>query len=81
LLKFKATIVDKYYKRIFNFACKDSSANFRIDLSDSAKFQAGTIYRMYYSLSAKDSLNFYKGHGDILICRENNLQDCKKFVP
>lgn len=81
LLKFKAAIVDKYYNRMFTFAFKDSTANIRLDLSDSTKFQNGTIYRMYYSLSAKDSLNFYKGHGDILICRENPLQGCQKFVP
>jgi hypothetical protein len=51
-----------------------------LDFSDSIKFQDG-IYRMYYSFSAKDSLNFYKGHGDILICRGNNWQDCQKMVP
>jgi len=81
LLKFKATIVDKYYNRLFTYACKDSASIFHLDLSDSTKFQNGTIYRIYYSLSAKDSLNFYKGHGDILICKENKLQDCEKFVP
>jgi hypothetical protein len=81
LLKFKATIVDKYYNRLYTFSCKGSNAEINIDLSDTTKFQNGTIYRLYYSLSATDSLNFYKGHGDILICRENNLQDCQKFVP
>ncbi len=81
LLKFKATIVDKYYNRMFTFACKESGANFYVDLSDSTKFQNGTIYRIYYSLSATDSLNFYKGHGDILICKDHTSQGCEKFVP
>jgi len=81
LLKFKVTIVDKYFNRLFIYACKDSISNIHLDFSDSTKFQNGTIYRMYYSLSATDSLNFYKGHGDILICRESELQDCQKFVP
>ena len=81
LLKFKAVIVDKYYNRLLTFCCKDSSAYFHPDFSDTTKFLNGTIYRMYYSLSAKDSLNFYKGHGDILICREHALQDCQKYVP
>jgi hypothetical protein len=80
-LKFKATIVDKNYNRLFTFTCKNSNASVVLDLSDSVKFQNGTIYRLFYSLSARDSLNFYKGHGDILICRENSLQDCRKFVP
>lgn len=81
LLKVKATIVDKYYNRIFTFARKASSAGILLDFSDSTKFPNGTIYRLYYSLSAKDSMNFYKGHGDILICREKTLDGCKNFVP
>jgi hypothetical protein len=81
VLKFKAAIVDKYNNRMYTFACKDSTANIYLDLSDSTKFQNGIIYRIYYSLSAKDSLNFYKGHGDILICKENTLQGCEKFIP
>jgi hypothetical protein len=81
LLKFKAAIVDKNFNRLFTYACKDGSAHVLIDLSDAAKFQSGVLYRMYYSLSVTDSLNFYKGHGDILICMENTLQDCQKFVP
>ncbi|MFK5857192.1 MAG: hypothetical protein QM503_13765 [Bacteroidota bacterium] len=81
LLKFKATIVDKYYNSVFTYVCKDSSTVLQLDVSDSTIFQNGTIYRMYYSFSAKDSLNFFKGHGDILICRESGLQECQKYVP
>jgi len=82
LLKFKAAIVDKYYNRMKTYVNKtDAPVLVMLDFSDSTKFQSGNIYRMYYSFSAKDSLNFYKGHGDILICRENNSQDCRKFVP
>jgi hypothetical protein len=81
LLKFKAAIVDKYYNRMKTYVNKtDGLVLVTLDFSDSIKFQNG-VYRMFYSLSAKDSLNFYKGHGDILICRENNWQDCKKMVP
>ena len=82
LLKMKAVIVDQNYNRMFTFACKDSTAHLQIDLSDTTKFKSGTIYRLFYSLSAKDSLNFYKGHGDILICRNvQSLNDCEKYVP
>lgn len=81
LLKLKVTIVDKYFNRLFTYACKDSTSDVRLDFSDFTKFQNGEIYRMYYSLSVTDSLNFYKGHGDILICRESELQNCQKFVP
>ncbi|MCX6304383.1 MAG: hypothetical protein NT040_05400 [Bacteroidetes bacterium] len=81
MVKFKVAIVDKYYNRLFAYACKNGSKTIRLDLSDSTKFQNGTIYRIYYSLSATDSLNYYKGHGDILICRGSTLQDCRKYVP
>ncbi|MEI6684131.1 MAG: hypothetical protein WCO44_15995 [Bacteroidota bacterium] len=81
LLKFKAVIVDKNYNRMFTFCCKDSMASLLLDLSDTAKFKSGTIYRMYYTLSAKDSVNFFKGHGDILVCRQASPLYCKGNVP
>jgi hypothetical protein len=64
MLKFKATIVDKYYNRMKTYVTKTDG-----------------VYRMYYSFSAKDSLNFYKGHGDILVCRMANYADCESIVP
>ena len=81
LVKFKATIVDKYYNRLYTYAGKSTAASIVLDLSDTVKFQSGTIYRLYYTLSAKDSVNYYKGHGDILICRENAPQACQKYIP
>lgn len=81
LLKFKVTVVDKYFNRLFSYACKDSIAHIELNLSDNNKFQNGTIYRLYYSLSATDRPDYYNGHGDILICRESGFQDCQKFVP
>ena len=80
LLKFKGIIVDQNYNDLFTFVIKDSIAHFNVDFSDPEKFPNGSIYRLYYTLSATDSLNFYKGHGDILICRESDQQECKKFV-
>jgi hypothetical protein len=79
-LKFKAIIVDQYFNSISTFVSKDSITHFDVDFSDSVEFPNGSVYRMYYTLSATDSLDFYKGHGDILICRENDLQACQKFV-
>lgn len=81
LVKLKVAIVDNYYNRLFTYACKDSSASFPIDLSDSTQFKNGKLYRMFYSLSVTDSLNYYKGHGDILICKSANVQDCEQYVP
>jgi len=81
LLKFNAVIVDKYYNRMKTYVNKtDAPVLVTLDFSDSIKFQDG-VYRMYYSFSAKDSLNFYKGHGDILVCRGAIWQECKNLVP
>ena len=80
LLKFKGIVVDRHYNSLFTFVCKDSIAHFNLDFSDPEQFPNGSIYRLYYTLSATDSLNFYKGHGDILICRESDQQECKKFI-
>jgi hypothetical protein len=81
LLKCKAVLVDKYYNRLETFSLKwNGQVLHTLDLSDSLKYQNG-VYRIFYSFSATDSLNFYKGHGDILVCREKNWQDCQKYVP
>jgi len=81
LLKFKAVIVDKNYNRLLTWCCKDSMANLLLNLSDTTVFKSGTIYRLYYTLSATDSVNFFKGHGDILVCRNASPLYCKGNVP
>jgi len=80
-LKLKVAIVDKYYNRLGTFSLKwNGLVLHTLDLSDSLKYQNG-VYRIYYSFSATDSLNFYKGHGDILICKGPTWQECKNLVP
>jgi hypothetical protein len=81
-LKLKIAIVDKYYHQLQTFCFKwNGQVEKMLDFSDSTKYAEG-VYRVYYSFSAKDSLNFYKGHGDILICRDQiNWQNCKNMVP
>jgi hypothetical protein len=81
-LKCKAAIVDKNYHRLKTYAGKwNGLLEIMVDLSDSTTFQDKTMYRIFYSFSAKDSLNFYKGHGDILVCREPTMNDCRQAVP
>jgi hypothetical protein len=81
-LKLKATIVDRYYHRMETYALKwGGLLEITLDLSDTTKYLNGKIYRVFYSFSAKDSLNFYKGHGDILVCRGSTWQECKNLVP
>lgn len=81
VVKCKVVLVDKYYKPLETFSFKwNGLVHHLVDLSDSIKYQNG-VYRIFYSYSVKDSLNFYKGHGDILICRDHSWQYCKSLVP
>lgn len=44
------------------------------------QYASGQILRVYYTFSAEDALNFYKGHGDILICRDaDKVEDCYPY--
>ena len=82
-LKLKVVVVDKQYKRLDTISEKWSGLmEYSLNFSDSTKYPDG-VYRVYYSFSTKDSLNFYKGHGDILICRDPTIggQNCKNMVP
>ena len=78
--KVKVVIVDKDYNRLFTYAGKVTNANILVDFSDSVKYLSGTTYRMFYTFSVTDSLNYYKGHGDILICRDVSYDACLQFV-
>jgi hypothetical protein len=80
-VKFKMAIVDQAGNRLCTWCVKDSMAFTHIDLSDQAKFMPGNLYRFYYSMSAGDNMNYYKGHGDLLICHEPSIYDCEKYVP
>lgn len=49
--------------------------NFGPNVIHTDQYADGEILRLYYSFSAEGSPNFYKGHGDILICR-SELEYC-----
>lgn len=66
--KLKVVIVDPF----FNVAYKDAilvsgSGVFYLSLVNPI-FQANGVYRIYYSLSAKDNPNYKVGYGDFQIC-------------
>lgn len=58
------------YQRSHIGSMGNPDATFTFDLSDPEKFQDGKIVRAYYSISSKDDANYFVGHGDIWICRE-----------
>jgi hypothetical protein len=77
-LKFKMTIVDKNFKRLFTFCKKlpQGMYSFEMEFSDTTKFVNKELYRMYYQYSYSGNINYYKGHGDIMICRSSSQFDC-----
>jgi hypothetical protein len=80
-LKLKVAIVDSYYHRLQSFSLKWTGHLLKlIDLSDISKYPNG-VYRIFYSFSATNSPDFYKGHGDLLVCRGSTWQECKNLVP
>lgn len=70
LTKLKVVIVDPFY----NIAVRDAliinggSQQFFFSVANRQVFQPSGIYRIYYSLSAKDKANYKMGYGDIQIC-------------
>ncbi|MCX6248728.1 MAG: hypothetical protein NTW10_13470 [Bacteroidetes bacterium] len=80
-MKLKTAIVDKNFNRLITESIK-WTGNFETGefLDDATLFPDG-IYRLYYSFSATNHVNFYKGHGDILVCRMANWADCQSIVP
>lgn len=86
IAKVKGCIVDSTLKPLATFSAKDSIVQFHFILGQypgyENKFEPGILYRLYYSCSTKDSLNFHKGHGDIMWCDEPYpISECLKFIP
>ncbi|RTL58680.1 MAG: hypothetical protein EKK37_10145 [Sphingobacteriales bacterium] len=70
LTKLKVVVVDPFY----NIAVKDAliinggNQQFYFSVANRQIFQPNGIYRIYYSLSAKDNPNYKMGYGAIQIC-------------
>ena len=70
--------VDKYFSEKGPEVLKAQSFGPGTFFTD--QYASGQVLRVYYTFSAEDALNFYKGHGDILICRdEDKVEDCYPY--
>lgn len=79
-VKVKLALVDHFLKPVMTKVYLDSDTSWVwLDLSDTSQFVEGEVYRMYYILSAEGNEDFYKGHGDILKCRELQF-NCVKYI-
>jgi hypothetical protein len=86
LAKVKMCIVDSTMTRLFTYSGKDSLVRINYLLEQEpgseTKYEPGVLYRLYYTCSTTDSLNFYKGHGDIMWCDEPYpILECLDFIP
>lgn len=70
-IKFKLVFVDNYLNPILKYSFKKlDRTELVFDLNSENKFVEGEVYRLYYTMSVEGKENFYKGHGDILMCDE-----------
>lgn len=69
--KFKMALVDSYYNLLYTYCAKLNSGCYHvmINLEDTVKFKPKTIYRLFYRYSTEANVDFFKGHGDIMVCR------------
>jgi hypothetical protein len=76
----KAVIVNKKMEVLTKKALKLKGwSGFTINYSDTTLYPDKAAFRMYYSLSAENKLNYKVGYGDIKICRSgSSLDDCFK---
>ena len=72
---FRIVIVDSNLTVLKQLSLKDVYVVIGVDVSDRTLFPVGCSRRIYYSLSAKDNLNYRFGYGDIKICAANNVSE------
>jgi hypothetical protein len=73
-------MVDREMNVVFEHTYIDSDTSWTIlDFSDTAKFVEGEVYRLHYTMSVAGNENFYKGHGDILMCSRLQSQ-CLEYL-
>ncbi len=74
-IKVKMALMDREMNVIFKHVYIDSDTSWTIlDFSDTTKFVEGEVYRLIYTMSVDGDENFYKGHGDILMCSKLQSQ-------
>jgi hypothetical protein len=80
-LKVKMAMVDEKLNIVQTFAYKDQDISWVfLDFSDTARFVEGEVYRMYYTFSVEGNENFYKGHGDVLMCYQRPANLCLGYL-
>lgn len=47
------------------------SSELQVDVTDPVLYPSQKIVRVYYTVSGENNKNYYVGHGDVWICKEN----------
>lgn len=83
-IKVKLVIVDSNLNTLLKYSYKKSdTAWVWLDLKDESRFVEGDVYRLYYTMSVDGNIDFYRGHGDILMCWDRPPQypsTCLKYL-
>lgn len=80
-VKVKMALVDSCYNSVLTHSFKDSdTAWIGLDMRDDSRFNEGVVYRMFYTMSVEGNIDFYKGHGDILMCEDLPPNTCLRFI-
>lgn len=84
MIKVKLAIVDSNLNPLLTYSYKKSdTAWVWLDLKDQSRFIIGEVYRVYYTMSVEGNTDFYKGHGDILMCMDRPPEyesTCLKYI-
>ena len=68
-VKIELAIADESLSVISQFALRTTvNGSFALQM-DTAKFQSGQYYRLYYRVSAEGNASLFEGYGNILVCK------------
>jgi hypothetical protein len=83
-IKVKLVMVDANLKPVLTYSYKKSdTAWVMLDLENQSRFIEGKVYRLYYTMSVEGNMDFYRGHGDILMCGDRPPQyesTCLRYI-
>lgn len=77
----RLVMVDSTYNQVMTSSLQRcDTVWFGLDLSDGSRFTEGVVYRLFYSFSVEGNPDFYRGHGDILMCEDRPPNTCLRFI-
>jgi hypothetical protein len=80
-IKIKMALADHQLKSVSTYCYKGRDTSWvRLVMEDTNTFVEGEVYRLYYTFSVLGRENFYKGHGDVLMCYNRPSNLCLSYL-